>query len=130
MSSPLGRVLAYALVLVLAVELAVWECFLVPLRLLGVPLPLAAVAAVVGNLVLGRAGARVARRPAGALAPGACWLVVALGFSLTGPLGDAIVPGNARGMLFLVAGTVAAVAGVNGGNRRASGATPAGFFRR
>jgi hypothetical protein len=130
MSSPLARVAAYAVVLVLAVELAVWECFLVPLRLLGVPTPLAAVVAVLGNLTLGRAGARVAGGPAGAFAPGACWLVIALGLSLSGPLGDAVVPGNARGMLFLVAGTVAAVAGVSGGNRRASGATPAGFFRR
>lgn len=130
MSSALGRAVAYALVLVLAVELAVWECFLVPLRIHGVPLPLAAVAAALGNLALGRAGATLARAPLGALAPGACWLVIAIGFSLKGPLGDTVVPGNVRALLFLVAGTVAAVAGMGGGNRRASGATPAGSSGR
>ena len=130
MSSRTSRVLAYALVLVLAVELAVWECYLVPFRVLGVPLPLAAVLAAVGNLALGRAGAWIAGRRAGALAPVACWLVVAVAFSTTGPLGDVVVPGNARGVLFLVAGAGAAAVAASGGKRRPSGATPAGLFRR
>lgn len=130
MSSVGGRVAAYVLVLVLAVELAVWECFLVPFRVLGVPLPLAAVIAAVGNLALGRAGAWVAGVRAGAIAPGACWLVVAVAFSTSGPLGDTVVPGNARGVLFLVAGAGAAAIAAGGGKRGPSGATPAGLSRR
>ena len=94
--------LAYFLVLVLAVEFAVWECFLVTAS----PPGLAAGLALVGNLVLGRAGARL--RPGGAIGPAACWLVVALGLSLGGPLGDVIVPGNSRGLLLLVAGILGA----------------------
>ena len=120
------RALTYAVVLLLALELAVWECFLVPLRVHGVPVPLAAVAAVAGNLVLGRAAARVAGAPKGAAGPSASWVLVALGFSLAGPMGDAIVPGNLQGSVFLVAGMVSAALVLGGGGgRRPSGATPA-----
>ena len=119
----MSRGLSYALLLVLAVELAVWECFLVPLRVYGVPIPLAAAAAVAGNVLLGRAASRIADRPAGALGTSACWVLVAVGFSLGGPLGDAIVPGNLRGTVFLVAGLVSAAVVV--GRQLPTGATPA-----
>lgn len=119
------RGLGYALVLLLALELAVWECFLVPLRVYGVPVPLAAAAAVTGNVLLGRAGARMAGVPLGALGPSACWVLVAVVFSLGGPLGDAIVPGNLRGSVFLVAGLVSAVTVLGRGTSRGpTGATP------
>jgi hypothetical protein len=122
----MSRGLGYALVLLLALELAVWECFLVPLRVYGVPIPLAAAAAVAGNVLLGRAGARIADRPVGALGPSACWVLVAVSFSLGGPLGDAIVPGNLRGTVFLVAGLVSAVSILGrGGSRLPTGPTPA-----
>jgi hypothetical protein len=117
-----GRFPSYALVVVLAVELAVWEAFLVPARVLGVPLPLSAVAAFVGNVVLCRAGARVLGSSSGAVAPAACWLVIALGLSVNGPLGDLVVPGTVRGVLFLVAGAVGAALGV--GINRSARATP------
>jgi hypothetical protein len=121
-----SRGLGYALVLLLAVELAVWECFLVPLRVYGVPIPVAAAAAVAGNVVLGRRAARIAARPLGALGPSACWVVVAVGFSLGGPLGDAVVPGNLRGTVFLVAGLVSAVTVIGRvGTPLPTGATPA-----
>ena len=54
----------YTLVLVLTVELALWESFLVAARPFGIALPVSAVLAVVGNVVLGRAGARVFHRAA------------------------------------------------------------------
>ncbi len=114
--------LAYLLVLVLAIELAVWECFLVPAP----PPGLAAGLAVLGNITLGRVGGRLL--PGGGLGPGLCWLAVALTFSLTGPLGDVVVPGDNRGVLFLVAGTAAAAVGL--GRKRTSGATPSRPTRR
>lgn len=104
--------LRYLLVLVLAVELAVWECFLVPAS----PTGSAAVLAVLGNITLGRAGGRL--RPGGGLGPGLCWLAVAFTFSLTGPLGDVVVPGNTAGVLFLVAGVAGAAVGLGRGRRR------------
>jgi hypothetical protein len=121
-----GQVLAYGLVLLLSLELAVWECFLVPFRAFGVPLPVAQLLAVVGNVALGRAGAAVLQRPGGALAPAACWLVVALALASTGPLGDAVVPGNTRGVLFLLLGVAAAGASLGGWGVRAPRATPPG----
>lgn len=112
--------LTYALLLLLAVEAAVWECFLVPAH----PHGAAAGIALVANLGLGSAAART--RPGGAIGTGVCWLIVALGLSLGGPLGDVIVPGQWWGVLFLVAGVAGAVApvGVRRTNR-ASSATPA-----
>jgi len=117
-----GRFPSYAVIVVLAVELAVWESFLVPARPLGLALPLSAVAALVGNLLLCRAGARVLGRPAGAVAPALCWLLIALGLSLNGPLGDLVVPGTLSGVLFLLAGVTGAAVGV--GSNRAPRATP------
>lgn len=124
----MAKALAYCGVLVLAVELAVWECFLVPQRVLGAPVPLSAVLAAVGNALLGRAGTRVLGASAGALGPALCWAVIALGLALPGPLGDAVVPGTVRGTLFLVAGLVSAAWVV--GTARAPRATPSGLTRR
>ena len=53
----------YALVLVVALELAVGESFLVAARPFGMALPVSAVLAVVGNVTLGLLGARVLGRP-------------------------------------------------------------------
>jgi hypothetical protein len=78
--APLGRLAtwaAYALVLALAVLLAVWGAFLVPLRVGTVPLPLSWVVAAVGNAALGRAGGLLLGR-GGAVGPGVVWLAVAL----------------------------------------------------
>lgn len=115
--------IGYCLVLIVALEAAVWECFLVPLH----PWVIAPLAVVVGNLVLGRVAGRL--RPGGAIGPGLCWLVVALGLSMGGPLGDIIVPGNNRGVLFLVVGVVSAAAALGRrqsrpGSNATSRATP------
>ncbi len=121
----LRTALTYALVVVLTVELAVWGAFLVGARPFGTAFPVAAVVAVVGNVSLGLAGARVLGSRTGAVIPGVLWLAIALLFGSGRPEGDAIVPETLRGLSFLLLGTVAAagVVGVTGG-RRSAGATP------
>ena len=114
--------IGFVVVLVLALEAAVWECFLVPAH----PWGMAAALAVAGNLVLGRAGGRLV--PGGAIGPGLCWLVITIPLSMKGPLGDLVVPGDSRGVLFLVAGVAAAAVAVGG--RGGIRATPSGDTRR
>lgn len=105
-----GRFLAYGLVLVLAIEVALWGAFLVPLRGFGVALPLAPVLAVVGNIALGTAGARVLRAPSGAALPGLIWFGIAVTLGSRTAEGDQVVPGTGTGVAFLVAGSIAAIA--------------------
>ncbi len=118
--------LRFALLLVVAVELAVLECFLVAARPFGVALPLSAVLAVVGNVALGIVGASVLRSQVGAAVPGLLWLGVALLFGARGPGGDSVVTNSWRGISFLIAGAAAAVGvvGVTGAvkNRATPGA--------
>lgn len=125
------RWVRFGLVVVLAIELAVWEAFLVPARPFGWPLPVAAALAVVGNLALGTAGARSLGSRWGAAIPGIVWLVVALTFGSGRSEGDRIVPDTVRGLAFLLLGTLAA-AGVAGaaGAKPAPRATPDGPARR
>lgn len=106
-----ARVVAsYALVLVLAAELAVWGAFLVLLRVGGHPFPLGIVVAAVGNLALGTAGGRVLGNRWGQVGPGVVWLLIALQLGSSRPEGDLVITGGLRGLSFLVVGTVAAVA--------------------
>lgn len=129
------RVAAYLLVLLVGAELAVWEAFLVAGRPLGTALPLAAAVAVVGNLAVGLAGARVLGRPLGAVVPGVVWLGIALTLGSRTAEGDVVVPASFRGTAFLLAGTAAAalpvgLAAGRRGSRRGNGATPLGETRR
>ena len=106
---PLGRGLTYAaygLVLVLAVLLALWGSFLVPLRFGTTPLPLSWAVAVAGNLALGAAGGRLLGRP-GALVPGLLWIAIALTLGSKRAEGDLIVPGTLVGLVFLLVGALA-----------------------
>jgi hypothetical protein len=128
------RFVRYVLVLVVALELAVAECFLVAARPFGHPWPLAAAVAAVGNVVLGVVGARVLGRAGGAAGPGLIWLAVALTLG-SGPAGgDRVVPNSGRGIAFLVAGAAAAAAVVAittaGASGRKNGTTPEGHLRR
>ena len=105
---PLGRAgtaVAYALVLVLVVLLAVWGAFLVPLRIGGVAVPASWVIAVVGNGALGWVGGRLLGRP-GAAGAGILWLVIALTLGSTRTEGDLVVPGTIMGLGFLLLGAV------------------------
>lgn len=104
----LARAASYALVLVLSVELAVWGSFLVASRPFGYAFPVAALVALVGNLAVGVAGARVLGRPLGAVVPGLIWLGIALSFGSGTSEGDRVVTTSFRGFAFLVAGTLAA----------------------
>jgi hypothetical protein len=124
------RSLRYTLVLVLALELAVWEAFLVAARPFGAPLPLAALLAALGNLGLGAVGARVLGRPAGAAVPGLVWLLPAVLLSTTGPGGDVVVTGGWRGIAFLVAGAAGAVVAGGRSGARQNRASPAVELRR
>ena len=124
------RALRYLLVLVVALELALGEAFLVSARPLGHPWPVAAAAAFVGNLALGRAGARVLDRPAGAAGPGVLWLVVALVLGTRRTEGDLIVTNTWRGIAFLVAGAVAAAVAVGLAGAGKNRATPEAHLRR
>ena len=128
------RRVGFVVLLVLALELAVWEAFLVMTRPLGRPLPLAAVLAVVGNLALGRAGAALLARPLGAALPGLLWLAVALGLGMQRAEGDVVVTESGRGLAFLFGGAIAAAVATATASARAARlqnrATPEGGSRR
>jgi hypothetical protein len=115
---------SFTLVVVLAVELAVWGCFLVAARPFGVGLPVAAVVALVGNLGLGVVGARILQRVVGAVVPGALWLVIVLRLASRTNEGDTLVPASLRGYAFLGVGAVAAAVAV--GLAMGTRATPRG----
>ena len=99
------RGVAYALVLLLTVLLALWGAFLVPFRVGGTLVPVSLVIALVGNAVVGRAAARLAGSQ-GALATGVLWLGVAFVLSSRRAEGDVVVPGSAVGTGFLLAGAL------------------------
>ena len=124
------RSLRYALVLLLAVEVGVWESFLVAARPLGHPLPLAAVLAVVTNLALGLLGAAVLGHPVGAALPGVAWLLVVVWLGLTGPGGDKVVIQTGRGLSFLLLGAMTAALATGVADARHKRATPDAGSRR
>lgn len=96
---------AVTLVLVLAVLLAVWGAFLVPLRVGGALVPVSWVIALAGNVVLGVQGGRLLGK-AGAVAPALLWLAVAFTLGSKRAEGDLVVPGSTGGIVFLLAGAV------------------------
>jgi hypothetical protein len=93
-----------------AVELAVLECFLVPLRIGTVSVPVALLVAVVGNVALTRAMYRVTGNRVAAAVPVVGWLVLVLVFASRTSEGDLVVPGTWPGLLFLFGGTIAGAA--------------------
>ena len=103
-------VAAYALVLVLAAELAVWGAFLVFVRAYGHAVPVGIAVAAVGNVVLGTAGGRVLGSRWGQVGPGVVWLLIALQLGSSRPEGDLIITNSTRGLAFLLVGAVASVA--------------------
>lgn len=106
------RWLGYLVLLALAVELALWEAFLVGAHPLGTTFPVAAVLAVVGNLLVGRLGAALLQRPLGAAVPGLLWLGITLALGSPTGSGDLVVTNTFRGMSLLLGGSVAAAAAV------------------
>lgn len=108
MKDEAGRIASYALVLVLAVLCALWGAFLVPLRVLGVPVPAAVVLACAANVALGTAGARLYGR-LGAALPGVVWFAVVAVLQGRRPEGDLVVVGSLTGLSLLLLGSVCAV---------------------
>jgi hypothetical protein len=105
------RIAAGVLVAVAAVALAVLECFLVPLRIGTVPLPLSVPLAMAGNVVLARLAGGLTGRPLAGVLPPVLWLAVVLLLAAPRAEGDLIVPGTLTGLVFLFAGTVAGAYG-------------------
>ena len=102
---PVGRAVAYGLVVVLAALLAVWGTFLLPFRIGGELVPVSCVVALVGNGLLGRAGGRLLGA-AGAAGAGVTWLAVVLVLSAPRSEGDVLLPNTLVGLLFLVVGSL------------------------
>ena len=108
---------SYGLVLALALLLALWGAFLVPLKVGTIPVPVSVLLALVGNAALGWWGGRLYGR-LGAAGPGIVWLVVALSLSTQRREGDLVVPGSAMGLLFLLVGAVASAVALGAARRR------------
>ncbi|HST63572.1 MAG TPA: hypothetical protein VLM05_00150 [Mycobacteriales bacterium] len=106
------RVAGGVLVAVAALALAVVECFLVPLRIGSVPLPVVVPLAMAGNILLARLAGRWTGSVVGAAAPPVLWLLVVIVLALPRAEGDLIVPGSLTGLVFLFAGAVAGAYGV------------------
>lgn len=124
---PLLLILRVAVLVVVAAIFATIEAFHVAARPFGTTLPVAASAAVAGNLLLGRLGALATGRSWGAALPGLAWLAVALALASARPEGDIVITNTGRGLSFLVAGTAAAAiaVGISAGSRPAE-ASPSG----
>ena len=121
---------AYGLVLVLAALLAVWGAFLLPFRIAGELVPVSWALALVGNLLLGRAGDRLLG-PAGAAGPGVVWIVVVLVLSWPRSEGDLVLPPNTVvGLLFLLVGVLTSAAVFGGAVGRAARGPAAGAADR
>ncbi len=109
---PVDRVLGGVLVGLAAFLLAVLECFYVNLRIGGVPIPIAAVVALAGNIALPWAMVRMTQIRLLALVPVAIWAVLAIILAGGGPGGDVIIPGNWQGIVLLLGGALGAVISV------------------
>jgi len=108
---PWGRAVAGVVVVALAVEVAVVECFMVPLRAGRWPLPVCVLAAVVGNVVLARLAVRLTGLRWLGVLPPLIWLAVVLVLAAPRPEGDLVVPGSWVGLAFLFGGAVAGAYG-------------------
>ncbi|CAN5849045.1 hypothetical protein BH18ACT7_BH18ACT7_00040 [soil metagenome] len=95
------------LMFLVAVEVAVLECFLLPSYLGPVPIPLSIPAAVAGNLALPTLALRLTGSRVVGVLPVLGWLMVAVVASVPRPEGDLIVTGSLRGLAFLLLGAVA-----------------------
>jgi hypothetical protein len=118
----------------LAAVLAVIGAFLSPWmpHLIGVPIPVGVLVAVVGNAGLGVLGARWTGSRIAPVLSALVWVVIALVLGSSRPEGDLIVTGYSRhvpgswgGTAFLLLGTAAAAAGVAIGSGRRRGALAA-----
>ncbi len=123
---PALTAVSFALVVLLAVQLAVWGSFLTPLRVGGVLVPVAWAVAAVGNVGLGVVGGRLLGR-VGAAVPVLLWLVIAFTLGGRRAEGDLIVTNSIGGVGFLLVGAVAGAVAVSlsrRGQRRSASPAP------
>jgi hypothetical protein len=106
------RALGGILVSLLALLLALVECFYLNARSGTTPLPLVQILTPLVNCALPWLMARATRQPRLCPIPAVIWVVVALLFASSGPAGDVIVPGNWQGQTFLLVGMLGAAIGV------------------
>jgi hypothetical protein len=100
---------------VVAVLLAVVGAFLSPSKpeLVGVPVPIGVLIAIVGNLVVGLGGAWGTNTRMAPAVTGFAWLVVAFILGSNGPGGDEVVSGRGwTGIAYLFLGAVAAAVAI------------------
>ncbi|MGY1772724.1 DUF6113 family protein [Blastococcus sp. SYSU D00813] len=109
--TPAGRLKAVAGGLVAAV-VAAWfalvEVFWLPLHVGAVPLPLSIPAALVANLLLVGLTHRFTGSRVAAVVPAVVWLVVVVPATQSRPEGDLLLPGDWRGLGFLLVGVLGA----------------------
>lgn len=103
--SPFETWFGFALVLLLTVLLCLWAAFLVPLRVGAVRVPVSPLIAVVGNVLLGRAGGHLLGVP-GVLVPLVLWLGLAFLLGTQRAGGDLVVQGDLVGTAFLALGVL------------------------
>lgn len=101
------RMLTGALITGAAAELAVLECFLLPLRIGSVPLPLSILVAVLVNAGLPALSYHLTASRAVAAMPVIVWIALVIVASVPRPEGDVIVTGTWRGIAFLILGASA-----------------------
>lgn len=101
------RLLGGAVMAVAAAQLAVLECFLLPLRIGSTPVPISIPIAMLANVGLPALAYRLTASRAAAALPVMVWIVVVILASVPRPEGDVIVTGTWRGVGLLILGAVA-----------------------
>ena len=101
--------LTLLVLVVVGSELALIGAFLVPSepRVVGVPLPLGPIVALVGNLVAGVWGARLTGTLLGTVAAAVGWFAVVLPLSAFRPEGDLVLATGGNALMFLLLGALA-----------------------
>ncbi|HLZ37032.1 MAG TPA: DUF6113 family protein [Mycobacteriales bacterium] len=114
MRAAVVEVATYAVLTLLGAVLGVLGAFLSPAipRVLGVPAPVGAVVALLGNAVGGVAAGRGGRGRSGAGALALGWAASAIGLGLVRPEGDLVVTNSAGGVAFLLSGVLGAAVAV------------------
>jgi hypothetical protein len=102
-----GRVLAYAVLVVLTAQLTVLAAVLLLWRPFGVPVPVGVALALLVGPACWQA-ASLARHRLGAAGPGLVWLLIALQMMYQRREGDLFVRSDLKGLAFLLAGTLSA----------------------
>ena len=98
----------------LSAVLAVVGAYLSPSvpHVLGVPVPVGVLVAIVGNVAVGVFGARGTGSRGAPVVSAVVWVLLALFLGSVRPEGDLVVTGSWQGVAFLLLGTAAAAAGI------------------